>query len=296
MDLNDGILFSIAGFAISVFRMATPMLFASLGGFLSERSGVIQIGLEGIMLAGAFTAATTAYFTQSVEIAWMAAFVVGLLCTSIYAVFVLYFKADQVVTGMALNLAMAGLIPFLSKIIFNSTGSTPSLPIELRFTYFPIALALFLFIVLGYWSSHTHSGLWHKMAGEKPKALEVSGISALAVRSWSVILSGGIVAWGGASLSLFLASSYSPLMTSGRGFMALAALIFGRWKPKGALFACLLFGVTEAMQIRLQGQKWGDSQIPVQLIQMLPYLLTIVALAGFAGKNKAPAELGKQIN
>ena len=194
--MNDGILFSVLAFLISILRMATPLLFASLGGFLSEKSGVIQIGLEGIMLAGAFAAAVTAHFTQSSELAWLVAFGVGALCTSLYAVFVLIFRADQVVTGMALNLMMAGLVPFLSKIIFNSTGSTPSLPIEMRFTYFPTILVILLFVIVGFWSSSTHSGLWHKMAGEKPKALEVSGISPFQVRMWSVILSGGIAAWG----------------------------------------------------------------------------------------------------
>jgi ABC-type uncharacterized transport system permease subunit len=274
-------------------RMATPMIFASMGGLVSERSGVVNIALEGFMLTGAFAAAVVAYYTHSEWLGWALALMAGCLIGAIYAFFVIELKADQIVTGTAINILTIGVMPFLTKILFNSTGSSPSLPLEDRFSFEPVVIAFVLVAGLTYWFYQTHSGLWLQFAGEHPEALASAGVSVRKVRWMSVIASGALAALGGASLSTFLASSYSPLMTGGRGFMALAALIFGRWKPLPTLAACLFFGITDALQIRLQGVHIGDFEVPVQFIQILPYVVTIIALAGFFGKSEAPKSLGK---
>lgn len=274
-------------------RMATPMIFASMGGMMSERSGVVNIALEGFMLTGAFVAAVVAYYTHSVWLAWAVTLVAGSLAGALYAFFVIELKADQIVTGTAINILAVGTMPFLTKILFNSTGSTPSLSLEDRFSFEPVILGFLLVAALTYWLYKTHSGLWLLFAGEHPSALASAGVSVRKVRWFAVIASGAFASLGGASLSTFLASSYSPLMTGGRGFMALAALIFGRWKPLPTLAACLFFGLTDALQIRLQSTSIGGVSIPVQFIQILPYVVTIIALAGFFGKSEAPKSLGK---
>jgi simple sugar transport system permease protein len=282
-------------FLLAAFRMATPMIFASMGGLMSERSGVVNIALEGFMLTGAFAAAVVAYYTHNAWLGWLAAIVVGSLAGALFALFVVEWKADQVVTGTALNILAVGTMPFLTKILFNSTGTTPSLPMEERFSFEPMALALVLVVGLTLWLYQTHAGLRLQFAGEHPEALTSAGGNVRAVRWQSLITSGAFAAMGGASLSTFLASSYSPLMTGGRGFMALAALIFGRWKPLPTFWACLFFGITDALQIRLQGVSVGGVSIPVQFIQILPYVVTIIAVAGFFGKSQSPKALGKVI-
>lgn len=277
---------------LATLRLATPLIFASMGGLVSERSGVVNVALEGFMLMGAFTGAVVGHFYASAWLGLTAAMMAGLCIGALYAFLVIEQKADQIVTGMALNLLVMGLIPFVTKILFNSTGSTPALAVEDRFTFEPLILALALPLALHFWMFQTRSGLWVLFAGEKPEALEAAGVSTRKVRWCAVTLSGLFAAVGGASLSLFLASSYSPLMTGGRGFMALAALIFGKWKPLPALAACFLFALADAVQIRLQGVQLGGVEIPVQFIQILPYIVTIIALAGFIGKSRAPKALG----
>lgn len=180
--------------------------------------------------------------------------------------------------------------------MFDSTGSTPSLLVDDRFTFEPVLMGFALVALLAWWMYKTRSGLWALFAGEHPEALEASGVSPLKVRWAAVTLSGFIAAWGGASLSLFLSSSYSPMMTGGRGYMALAALIFGKWKPVPTLFACLFFAFVDALQMRIQGLHIAGTEIPVQFIQILPYVVTVIALAGFIGKSPAPKALGQQLH
>ncbi|WP_413612989.1 ABC transporter permease [Bdellovibrio sp. HCB-110] len=283
----------IISLLLATLRLATPLIFASMGGFMSERSGVVNVALEGFMLTGAFAGAVVGYSFESAWLGWVAALGAGLVIGALYALFTIEFKADQIVTGMAFNLLVMGLIPFLTKILYSSTGSTPALLVEDRFSFEPLVMAFLLVGLLSFWLYKTRSGLWLLFAGEHPEALVASGVSVRKVRWAAVSVSGAFAAWGGASLSLFLASSYSPLMTGGRGFMALAALIFGKWKPLPALGACLLFAFADALQIRLQGIKMGDVEIPVQFIQILPYIVTIIALAGFIGKSRAPKALGR---
>jgi ABC-type uncharacterized transport system permease subunit len=293
-NMSDVLTFSFLGSLLfASLRMATPMIFASMGGLVSERSGVVNIALEGFMLVGAFTAAVVAHYGHSVWWAWIVTLVAGCFIGALYALFVIEWKADQIVTGTAINILTVGVMPFLTKILFNSTGSSPSLPLEDRFAFEPVVMAMVLVAALTFWFCQTHSGLWLQFAGEHPEALASAGKSVRKVRWLAVITSGALAALGGASLSTFLASSYSPMMTGGRGFMALAALIFGRWKPVPTLGACLFFGFTDALQIRLQGVAIGGLEIPVQFIQILPYVVTIIALAGFFGKSESPKALGK---
>lgn len=287
--------FVIFALALATLRLATPLIFASMGGMMSERSGVVNVALESFMLVGAFSGSVVAVYSSSAWLGWGAALVAGLIIGALYALFVIELGADQIVTGMAFNLLVMGVIPFATKILFNSTGSTPPLPAEFRFTYEPLIFAFVLVALLTFWLKKSRSGLWLLFAGENPEALLAAGISVRKVRWAAVSLSGAFAAWGGASLSLFLASSYSPMMSGGRGFMALAALIFGKWKPLPAFFACLLFAFADAVQIRLQGVQIGGVAIPVQFIQILPYIVTIVALAGFIGASRPPKALGREL-
>ncbi|GIL16636.1 MAG: ABC transporter permease [Oligoflexia bacterium] len=290
MDQETGL--ALSTLLISIARGAAPLLFAAMGGLLSERSGVIQIALEGMMLMGALFAAITSYFTGSPWLGFAAGSLAGLIMAGLKSFFVLKLRTDQIVTGTAINILAVGIAPFITKILFQSTGSTPNLPIEARFVYAPLVISFLLSGGLMYWFSQTRSSLWVQFAGEAPQALQASGISVGKVRLFSLLTCGLFAGMGGATLSLCLASAYSPNMTAGRGFMALAALIFGRWRPLPTFFACLLFALTDAIQIRLQGATTG---IPVQFIQILPYLITIIALAGFFGRSQAPKGLGQHI-
>ncbi|WP_413583331.1 ABC transporter permease [Bdellovibrio sp. HCB288] len=287
--------FMIFALLLATLRLATPLIFASMGGMMSERSGVINVALESFMLVGAFTGSVVATSSSSAWLGWGAALIAGLIIGALYALFVIELNADQIVTGMAFNLLVMGAIPFATKILFDSTGSTPPLPVDDRFNYEPLLLAFLLVAGLTFWLKKTRSGLWLLFAGENPEALMAAGVSVRKVRWSAVALSGAFAAWGGASLSLFLASAYSPMMSGGRGFMALAALIFGKWKPLPAFFACLLFAFADAIQIRLQGVHIGGIAIPVQFIQILPYIVTIVALAGFMGASRSPKALGREL-
>jgi ABC-type uncharacterized transport system permease subunit len=277
----------------STLRVSTPLLFASMGGMLSERSGVINIALEGMMLIGAFTGAVCTYAAHSPWLGMFAAGVAGLLFAALYGLCVIRLRANQIVTGMAMNMLAFGLTPFLCKVLYDVTGSTPQIPSGDRFQSAPIYCAWALVIGCFVFLKYTRQGLWLSFAGEHPDALESAGIRVNRVRWSAVLISGALAGTGGATLSILLSSSFSRNMTAGRGFIALAALIFGKWKPLPTAGACLLFGFAEAAQIRLQGVKlWGDFVIPGQFVQILPYLLTIAVLAGFIGKSRAPKALG----
>lgn len=277
-------------FLLGTLRSATPLIFASLGGLMSERSGVIQIALEGFMLVGALAGAIIAFETHNAWLGLAASCVASILLAWVYAFFVIQLRADQIITGTAINIFAIGIAPLITKVIFSSTGSTPNLDVAARFQVAPLWIALFCVIFVQYWFFKTRSGLIVRFAGEDPQVLTTSGISVTRVRWYALTACGFFCGLGGASLSLFLASSYSPIMTSGRGFVALAALIFGKWKPLPAVLACLLFAAVDALQIRLQGV---FPLIPVQFIQILPYVVTVIALAGFFGESPAPKAIGK---
>ena len=272
----------------SAIRLATPMLLAALGGLFSERSGVINIGLEGLMLAGAFTAATVTFYSQSPWIGMLAAILAGVGVAWIHAVACIRYRADQVVSGMAINILFLGVPALLSGALFDSTGATPQIPRNQLMPLAPIVLAFALVPVTWWVLNRTPFGLRLRAVGENPEAADTAGVNVARIRYAGVLISGALAAIGGAYLSTGQSSLFTRNMTAGRGFIALAALIFGKWRPVQTMLACLLFGVAEALSIQMQ----GVSAIPVQFIQIIPYVLTIVVLAGFIGHSRAPRALG----
>ena len=284
----------------SMIRSATPLIFAALGGLFSERSGVINIALEGLMLAGAFTAAVVTYEVKNPYIGFLAGLVAGAGVAAIYAVAVIKFEADQVVAGFAINILMLGLPAVISSRIYDSAGSTQQIAKEFLLPDFynrlSIAsiLAFLLVPVCWYVLYKTPFGLRIRAIGENPAAADVAGVNVQRLRCTAVIISGVLAAAGGAYLSIGQSSLFTRGMTAGRGFIALAALILAKWKPVPVLFACLFFGFTEALAIQFQGvvKLPSGEDIPVQFIQMIPYVLTIIVLAGFIGTSRAPKALG----
>jgi ABC-type uncharacterized transport system permease subunit len=279
-------------FLASAIRLATPLLLAALGGLFSERAGVINIALEGLMLAGAFTAAAMTHYSGSPWIGLLSGIVAGVAVAAIHAVASIRYRADQVVSGTAINILMLGVPAMLSGAFFLSSGATPQIPKENLIPYTPVVLALILVAVTWYVLYRTPFGLRLRAVGENPEAADAAGVSVTKMRYIAVLISGGLAAIGGAYLSIGQSSLFTRNMTSGRGFIALAALIFGKWRPVQTMFACLLFGATEALAIRLQGVPIRGVEIPNQFVQIIPYVLTIVVLAGFIGHSRAPRALG----
>ena len=278
----------------STVRLSTPLILAALGGLFSERSGVINIALEGMMLAGAFTAAAVTFAAGNPYIGLIAGMLAGMLIAAIHAVVCIRYNADQVVTGTAINILMIGMPAFLSGAFFLSSGSTPQIPKEQLIPWLPIFIALALIPITWYVLYRTPFGLRLRSVGENPEAADAAGVKVAGMRYAGVLLSGLLAGIGGAYLSIGQSSLFTRNMTSGRGFIALAALIFGKWRPVQTLLACLLFGFTEAVSIQMQGvvKLPSGEDIPVQFIQMVPYLLTIIVLAGFIGSSRPPKALG----
>jgi ABC-type uncharacterized transport system permease subunit len=283
--LNLGLLFS-------AIRLATPLLLAALGGLFSERSGVINIALEGLLLAGAFTAASVTWYTHSPWVGLAAAILAGAAVASIHAVACIRYRADQVVSGTAINILLTGVPALLSGAFFLSSGSTPQVPRGDLIPITPVVIAFLLVPVSWYVLYRTPFGLRLRAVGENPEAADAAGVSVNRMRYTAVLLSGALAGIGGAYLSIGQSSLFTRNMSAGRGFIALAALIFGKWRPVQTMLACLLFGFTEAIAIQLQGVHFGGEEIPNQFVQMIPYVLTIVVLAGFIGQSRAPRSLG----
>lgn len=277
----------------STIRLSTPLILAALGGLFSERSGVINIALEGMMLAGAFTAAAVTHAVGNPYVGLLAGIGAGMVVAAIHAVACIAYRADQVVTGTAINILMIGVPPFLSGAFFLSSGATPQIPKGNLIPTIPIVIA-FLFVPLTWYVLYkTPFGLRLRSVGENPEAADAAGVRVTRMRYAGVLLSGILAGIGGAYLSIGQSSLFTRNMTSGRGFIALAALIFGKWRPVQTMLACLLFGFTEAVTIQMQGVvKISGEDIPVQFIQMVPYLLTIIVLAGFIGSSRPPKALG----
>lgn len=281
----------------STLRISTPLTFAAMGGLMSERSGIIHIALEGIMLVSAFFGAAVAHLYHSPILGACAGVAAGIIFASLYAFVVIVGKADQIVAGTAMNLLAFGLTPLLCKILFDSTGASPALEFEDRFQIAPMLWSVAAVVMIHIFFKYTTWGLRISVAGEKPESLLTAGVSVKKIRWGTVIASGALAGLAGVSLSIFLSSSFSRGMTAGRGFMALAALIFGKWKPLPTFVACLFFAFTDALQIRLQGVSlFGGEPIPVQFIQVLPYAFTVFALAGFVGRSRAPKALGNALS
>lgn len=291
----------------STIRLSTPLILAALGGLYSERSGVINIALEGMMLAGAFTAAAVTVFAHSSLVGVLAAVLAGLLVAGLHALATISYRADQVVSGTAINILFLGVPALLSGVLFESTGATrqlsrdevlPDTPIfnpqnspmlASVFNQKPIVYLAFLLVAASvYVLYRTRFGLRLRAVGENPEAADTAGVSVKRMRYAGVLISGALAALGGAYLSIGQSSQFTRNMTAGRGFIALAALIFGKWHPVGALLACLFFGLAEAVSIRMQ----GTVNIPNQFIIMIPYVLTIVMLAGVIRRADPPKALG----
>lgn len=280
--------FLVLSLLFSAVRLATPLLLAALGGLYSERSGVINIALEGLMLAGAFTAAVATHYSNNPWVGLLAAVLAGIGVALIHGVACIRYRADQVVSGTAINILFLGVPALLSGALFESTGATPQIPRDQLLPLAPIVLAFALVPATWWVLNRTPFGLRVRAVGENPEAADTAGVDVSRVRYAGVMLSGALAAIGGAYLSIGQASLFTRNMTAGRGFIALAALIFGKWRPVQTMLACLLFGFAEALSIQMQ----GVSQIPVQFIQLIPYVLTIVVLAGFIGHSRAPRALG----
>jgi general nucleoside transport system permease protein len=299
----------------ATLRLSTPLLLACLAGLYSERAGVFDIGLEGKMLAAAFAAAATAAVTGSAWLGLLAGIAVSLSTAALQGAAAITLKGNQLIAGVAINMLAAGLTTFLGQQWFRQGGRTPPLTgdgrfgaIELPFAneigqipligpiyrelvsgHYILVYIAFLAVPVTAWVLYrTRFGLRMRAVGENPKAVDTAGISVVALRYQAVLITGLLCGFAGAYFSIAQGSGFGNNMTAGRGFIALAALIFAKWKPVPAMFTCLLFGFLEAMQIRLQGAQLGGIDIPVQAIQALPYVLTVVLLAGFIGKAVGP--------
>ena len=285
-------------FIAQAIRIAIPYLLAASGGVISERSGLIGLGLEGYMLGGAFTGALASYYSGSAWVGLLGAMAGGVALALLYAVAAIRYRADQVVVGIAVNLLVIGATRFFLRLAFHSSANSPRIPgfgAEQSGTGIgalmgnPLVWLGILTVVFVAWLLYrTPFGLRVRAAGEHPAAAISVGIRVNAIRYAAAALSGGFVALGGAYLALDQ-NQFSAEMTAGRGFIALAATIFGRWDPLRAALACLLFAAAETLQIQLQGAQ----VIPSQFVEMIPYALTIIALAGVVGRAVPPAALGR---
>lgn len=288
----------ISGF-FSAIRLATPLIFAALGGMFSERSGVINIALEGLMLAGAFTGAVITYEVGNPYLGMLAGMLAGAALAYIYAIACIKFQADQVVSGMAINFLMIGLPAVISGAIYDSSGSTPQIDKVYLLPEFFNRLSLasiwaFALVPLCWYVLYkTPFGLRLRATGENPAAADAAGVKVIRLRYTAVVISGVLAAAGGAYLSIGQSSLFTRNMTAGRGYIALAALILAKWRPWQTLLACLFFGLTEALTIQLGNLKLPSGEtVPIQFIQIIPYVLTIIVLAGFIGLSRAPKALG----
>lgn len=306
---------------VTTIRVSTPLILACLAGLYSERAGIVDIGLEGKLLASAFGAATVAAVTGSAWAGLFAGIGVSLVFSAVHGLASINFRGNQVISGVALNFLAAGLTTFLGAAWFSRGGNTPALSGDARFygIQLPFAAELrdvpvigpiysglisghsimtylaFLAVPLTAWVLwRTRFGLRLRAVGENPKALDTAGMSVALLRYKALAITGVLVGIGGAYLSTAQAASFTNNMSAGRGFIALAALIFAKWKPVPAMLTCLLFGFLEAMQYRLQGMDLPlIGRVPTQAMQALPYVLTILLLAGFIGRAVAPKASGQ---
>ena len=311
----------LASLLNSTFRISTPLVFAAMAGLFAERSGVIDFSLEGKMLTAAFVAATGSYFFGSEWLGLVLAIMACVSLSMLHGFASVTHKGDQVVSCVAINILMIGLTTALAAAWFGQAGLTPTLSNDQRFleitlpfaeslrsvpiiglVYSDILSGHYIFVYIAYllvpvvyWIVFkTSFGLRLRAVGENPSAVDTAGINVFAMRYKALAINGVLIAFAGAHLSTAVNANFFREMSAGRGYLALAALIFGKWHPKTAVLACLLFGFTDALQIRLQGVALPMiGTIPVQLIQGIPYVLTVILLAGFVGKAFAPRAIGQ---
>jgi general nucleoside transport system permease protein len=296
---------------------STPLILAAMGGIFSERSGVVNIGLEGLMIVGAFAAGLFSFYAEdaglgagSPWIGMLAAVLLGMLLSLVHAVAAITFKADQTVSGVVINFLAAGLCVYLVKVLFEGSGQTetlnevftkvavpglsaiPFFGTALFNAYPPTYVAYIVVLVTWYVLFRMPFGLRLRAVGEHPSAADTVGIKVLRTRYIGVMLSGALAALGGATITLTTTSTFSHNTISGQGFIAIAAMIFGKWHPFGAMGAAVFFGFATSLRNVVQLYEWS-ANIPQQFIFMLPYVLTILVLAGAVGKAVAPKALGE---
>lgn len=296
---------------------STALIFASLGGIFSERSGVINIGIEGFMVFGAFAAAIATYYAEdagmgsaSPYIGLLAALVLGIITSLIHAVASITFKADQTISGIVINFLAAGSTLYMVRLLFDGQGETPLLQNVFQktdffglsdipfignvlFHHYPTTyLAIILVFVAYYVLFKTPFGMRLRAVGEHPSAADTMGIKVKRMRYTGVMISGALAALGGATITLTTTSMFAHNTISGQGFIAIAAMIFGKWNPIGALGAAVLFGLSQAMGSYVQLFDWSQN-VPQDFIYMLPYVVTVVVLVAAVGRSAAPSALGQ---
>ncbi|RFP88859.1 ABC transporter permease [Rhodobacteraceae bacterium 63075] len=304
----------------STVRLATPLLLACLAGLFSERAGIIDIGLEGKMLASAFFAAAIAYMSGNVWIGALAGVGSSLLLSAIHGLASITYRGNQIISGLAITMLAQGMTVLIAQDWFSQGGRTPSLVGQARFEpiTLPFAEALapvpvigpiyhelisghsalvyvaFLMVPVTWWILfRTRFGLRLRAVGENPAAVDTAGVSVIWLRYAAVLICGVLCGLAGAYLATGLQAGFVKDMTAGRGYIALAALIFAKWRPWYALYACLLFGLLQAVAVRYQNIDLGAFVLPVQFMDALPYILTVVILAGFVGKATPPRAIGQ---
>ncbi len=291
------------GLFAAALRMATPIVYAALGGIFSERVGIINIGLEGTMLISAFAGVTTSFYTGNPWLGVVVAVLVGGLIGLLHALLTVKFVGNQIVSGTGINIFALGFTAYMSQIIWGSRGASEGvrglgtwtipviadLPVvgPIIGSHSPLVYLMLVVTVLSYVVLfRTPLGLRIRAVGEHPTAAETAGIDVIRIKYLCVILSGMLAGLGGAFLSLGHLNLFTRGMTGGRGFIAMAAMIFGKWMPFGALGASILFGLADALQMRLQSL----GLLPPQIILTIPYLLTVAVLAGVVGRAKPPSD------
>lgn len=304
----------------STVRLATPLLLACLAGLFSERAGVVDIGLEGKMLAAAFASAAVASLTGSVWLGLLAGIGAAVLMSLIHGLASITFRGNQLISGVAINFLASGLTVLIAQDLFGQGGRTPSLigagrfePITLPFAnalsgvpvlgpvyaelisgHSILVYVAFAMVPLSWWVLfRTRFGLRLRAVGESPEAVDTAGVSVTGMRYAAVLICGVLCGLAGAYLATGLQAGFVREMTAGRGYIALAALIFAKWRPVYALWACLLFGLLQAVALRYQNIDLGGITIPVQVMDALPYILTVIILAGFVGKAIPPRAGGE---
>lgn len=275
----------------ATLRGATPLTFAAMGGLVCERSGVINIGLEGLMLFGAFFAALGSDRTGSPVLGLLTGVLAAVALSSIHALNTQRLRIDHVVSGVAVNAIAFGGTAFLILPLFGQHGSTPEVPAMSQWVLIPVAMVLP--VLAWVWLFRTRAGLRVLAVGNDPDKAAAMGLQPVRIRTGAVLMSGALAGLGGGFLSLAYVNQFSEAVTAGRGFIALAALVLGRWHPLGAFAAALGFGLFDAMQIRMQGVPILGLTAPSEFWSSLPYGLTIVALIVFAKRARPPAALGK---
>lgn len=283
----------------STIRVATPLVLAALAGLFSERSGIVDISLEGKMLAAAFASAAAAYVFHSPWIGLGFGILVSVALAMLHGLVSVTFNGNQLISGMSINIVASGLTPVLALAWFQQAGSTPQLDNTSRFREvalgYPILVYLAVLIVPAVtWVVYkSRFGLRLRAVGENPHAADTAGVSVARVRYLALLWGGVLCGIAGTYLSVYQTGSFIRDMSAGKGFLALAALIFGKWRPVPAVIGCLLFAFSDALQIRLEGVAVpGIGVIPSEFIQVIPYVLTVLLLAGFVGRAVAPKAIG----